>query len=1195
MLFVAVVLGVTYLRLTDPARLRGRALETLRLLPFDGIDVGGVTFRPLGRLVLTDVAISPQREGPLYRRPAGTPLPPFLHIGQAQIDCGLGELLLGRVRPTRIELEQVDVAVVCDPTRRDDRATAQRVDADARALRNWLNTAGAKLPEVAVRQADVQVFVVEHGAARLVQRLLLRAVGRSASGSYDLRVEHRPAKEAPLAELQWKRSAGEWTLGLDWLDLKTLLRLMPPDMARFGARWGLGGRVRLERLAVEWPLAGRADASARPALGPAEFQLSDLCCTLPVEADDAQHEILARPGPLAGGFLQLQNGAGTLAYRPAGPDRPAQCEATVQGQLHGAATTLRLRMRAAPLRALWAAQRTGLDQAAGPSLRLADVLQAELRVDGLDLPTADTDPTFVRSPRLPGPVAAALRDYRPRGKVNLRLRLQPPGVGNTDPALPDDAARIECELEALGAACRYRYFPYDFDDVWGTLRLAGGRVRLEALTGRHGLGRVRADGVVNNTRSWSGFDLQFRSENVTLDADLYAALPEHYRELWRQASPLGICDVVATVRRPDGSAATGPTAADVQVAAHLLGGSLALGDGRRLDHADGRITVRGGAVQVTDLHGYDGAAGVRLDGTIRSVAGKTTADLRVAVSDLPIEHTGTLGTGAPDTTAQVHFAGQADVWGRVEGSPQGGERGQWLTVHVKNGVLSGRDPALPWDVRDGWLRVQDGTREILSLACAQDDSRLEVSGKLPAQPDSATPLCLTLRARSAAIEKVYPQFAPERWRRWIDELGLAGTAEAKVDLHPAPTGPDAGRQMAQITLSASRMQPRPLPLDLRNITAELTLAPGRFRLARGTADWGPQGHIVVQQGKDGAWRADQLDADFGIAAENLVLGPELLGALPGSAPQLLEKLGLSGACDALLPSVRVTGGPARTWRIEGRLPLRDAALQLGLDVGINDGELSGVCTVGPQGDVELDGVFSIGRGQLAGRPIERWAGQVQRAADGPWVRLANIRGRLCDGAVQGDVQIDPRSSDYELSAALHDLSLDELLPRSKANPERPRRGRLDGEVWLRGTGRDVLSRRGGGDLLITGATSLQMPILASVLLLRPAPASDVLDRAHVRFRWEGGEIQLERVVIDSQDLRLVGTGTWNMRDDTVRMNLWAARPEFWPRLGLVNELLETAGQELMQYRVEGTLAAPKITARPLHRINETLRSLLGAE
>jgi uncharacterized protein YhdP len=119
-----------------------------------------------------------------------------------------------------------------------------------------------------------------------------------------------------------------------------------------------------------------------------------------------------------------------------------------------------------------------------------------------------------------------------------------------------------------------------------------------------------------------------------------------------------------------------------------------------------------------------------------------------------------------------------------------------------------------------------------------------------------------------------------------------------------------------------------------------------------------------------------------------------------------------------------------------------------------------------------------------------------------------------------------------------------------------------------------------------------MPVLASVLSLRVPPARDEVERARVRFRWEGGMIRLEHVTIDSPDLRLVGTGSWNMRDDAIRMTLWAARPELWPRLEGLDKVIELAGQELVQYRVEGTLAQPKVTAQPLHRITEALLGLL---
>ncbi len=190
----------------------------------------------------------------------------------------------------------------------------------------------------------------------------------------------------------------------------------------------------------------------------------------------------------------------------------------------------------------------GAAGAAG-SLSLNDVRQAELRVLGLELPTAQSYPAFVRSPRLPHPVLAALREYEPHGKVNLRIAILPPGTGAT--------MRVEGEIEALGTSCRYFRFPYGFTDARGHLRFADGRILLDGLSGRHGCAWVRADGVVNSTASWTGLSLTFRGQDVALAHDLYAALPESYRRLWESAAPLGLCDVTAAISRPDGTAQTG--------------------------------------------------------------------------------------------------------------------------------------------------------------------------------------------------------------------------------------------------------------------------------------------------------------------------------------------------------------------------------------------------------------------------------------------------------------------------------------------------------------------------------------------------------------------------------------------------------------------------------------------------------------
>jgi hypothetical protein len=1173
---IAIVLaGGAYERLTNPTRLRAAALEALRALPFDGIDVRRVTFSARGRLELTDLVIHPRRSELFYRCPAGAHTPPLLRVGLLEIDCRWGDLLLGRVRPSAVRLYRAGIALVCSPEGLEDKASTARADADARRLWELLGTIGNKLPNVTVGQADLQVLVADHGGEpQLLQRLLLRVKGETTPDGYDLRIDHRPAQDAPLAEFQWNRPAGEWTATLDWIDLKSFTRVLPAQVADRLAHLGLAGRARLARFVIRTPAPAAAADSAWALIGPAELRLADLHCTLPLEEQAA---------PPPDYFLQLGGGSATLTYRPSGTAEPGECDALVQGRLRGAVTTLHLRTQAASLGRLWAA-----DDGHDLHLSLADILDADVRVDGLGLPTIETYPAFVRSPRLGGPIVAALRDYQPRGKVNLRLRVLPAGG-----AADDGATRIEGEIEALGAACRYAHFPYPFEDAQGTLRLTGGQIVLDHLTARHGAGRVSAAGVVHNSRSWSGFDLEFRGRGVALDDDLYAALPDEYRHLWQQTSPLGLCDVVTRVRRPDGTAETGPLAADVRVEANLLSGSLSLGDGRRLDHADGRLVVDNGVVHIENLHGFDGDTGVRLDGDARSVDGATVTDLRVEVTDLPIEHVATLALGS-DAAAQIRFAGRADVWGRVRSAPPGGgPAGQFLAIHLKGGALAGLDPARPWSVQDGWVRVQDELREVLSLTCAQDGSRLDLAGTLPSAAGADQTWSLNFQARTTAVEGLYPQFVPPRWVTLLDELGLSGAAEVTVNLHPAGTEAAAARQAAEITLSAAHMQPRSLPLDLKNVTAELALTPGRFRLPRAAADWGTDGQILVRQGTEGTWQAGQADAEFEVDARKMALTPELIQALPGPAGRLLDKLRAQGEFDALLPSVHVSGGEFYTWRLEGRLPLRAVALELGLGLHVGAGALSGVCTVLPDGEIELDAAFEIAKGELEGRPIEGWAGRLQRDAATRWVRLENVHGRLCDGLAQGVVQIDPRTTEYDVALDLRDIAVDEMLPRPKAHPDRPRPGRIDGDVWARGMGRDIATRHGGGNLRVTGVSFLQTPVLASVFSLHLQPASDTVEHADVRFQWEGRQVRLERITIESQDLRLVGTGTWNMRDDTIRLTLWAARPEYWPGLTALDKMLELAGQELVQYRVEGTLADPKVTAKPLHSIDDALRRLLG--
>lgn len=1171
----------TYVSLTRPARLRAAVLAALRVLPV-AAEVGEVTFSPWEGLQISDLTLAPAAPSDATSRE------PLLRVAAAAVRCDVGQLLRGRLWPRAVEVRDAALRLEC---RRDAIDEEQEVSSAAewRLIQRLLTAMEGRLPPVTVWQGDVQLWAAERGRAQLVQRLLVKAEGGPDADGYRLHVDRRPTGERALAELRWQAAAGNLSLRFDGADLRTAAGLLPTRAAGFLQRFDLRGQAAVERLVFrlsrtdESGDVGGPPVSERLWLAAVELRVTDGHLVLPVEEGRA-----AGAEPSADTFLQFTNVDATVAGARARPDDPGTVTLTADARLRGAATRLRAVASGRILERLQPARDHAADTELGEWLD--DLREAELRIDGLELPTLKSFPAFVRSRKLGGPLVAAFEHYSPRGRVNVRLALTP-----SADAPVDVATRLEGEIEACGAACRYYLFPYDCVDMSGRVRLSQGRILLEDLSGTHGGTRLWANGVVHSSRAWSGFDLTFHGRDVALDADLYAALPDEYRQLWQRAAPLGLCDVVTTVRRADGSPELGPLPTDTHVNAYLRAGSLALGAGDRLEHASGWISVHGGVVQVRGLHGRQGDSEISLDGTVRVVGDTTHAELRLVVDNQPVDQRVLVGAGP--AAVELRLTGHAAVWGRVWGTERGAGLNQQMTAELRDGRLAAADPRRPWIVTTGRVHVRDSRQEIEYLTCRQGEAEVNVSGVVTGTGAGGVgPLDLRLRARTPAVEELYPQFVPTEWATMLDSFGLTGRGDVAVRLYPITHVDRGSAQAADVEVHAERMRPKPMPLDLRDVQAVVMLAPGGFRLESARAQCGEAGWVTVRQAREGRWDHGSVDACFEVAAEGLRLEPGLVEALPGGLGRLLTRLAGQGRFDAYLPTVRVRGAELRTWQFEGRVPLRGAALRVGLPLEVMQGELAGACFIGPTGEVELDARFSIGQGRLAGRPLANWDGRLTYRPDDRWVRIDDLRGQLCDGVAQGYLAIDPRTGEYELSVKLHDIGAAELFPPPREHADQPRRGRVDGDVWLRGRGDDVGSRRGGGSLRLRGASFLQTPVLALVARQRAGRGgADQLDVAHLRFLWEGDLIRLRRIDIQSADLRMVGEGTWDLRSDAVEMTLWGAHPEHWPRVAVLSDLLESAGQELVQYRVEGTLAAPKVTAEPLHRLSETLRGLLGEE
>ena len=425
-------------------------------------------------------------------------------------------------------------------------------------------------------------------------------------------------------------------------------------------------------------------------------------------------------------------------------------------------------------------------------------------------------------------------------------------------------------------------------------------------------------------------------------------------------------------------------------------------------------------------------------------------------------------------------------------------------------------------------------------------------------------------------------------------LGKRGTLAAHF--HPQSSEGAPAQQAADVRLEAECMRPTPLPLDLRDVEADLTLRAAGFDLHQALARYGVTGRLAVSG--HGGWAEGDVWSDMRVEGQELELDPELVEALPGPVASLLKRMSPRGRMNLTLDQVLLTGLEKRVWNVAGEIRLEDANLNIGIPLTGFDGQLNGSCEIGPEGEVRLEADFAIDRGQLSSRPIERWEGHLRQQPGSSQLHIEDVRGRLCDGAVVGFAAIDFDTSSYELSFTLHDVSLAEFRRRDtdQSGPSSP--GRLDGHIFLRGNTEDLSQRRGGGELRIRGTSLLSSPVTASVMQAsarRQRPIGEDVERAELRFVWEGSELKFSRVDIHSRDLRLVGTGRWDMHSDAISMTLLGATPEDAPRLFLLTDLLESAGQELLQYRVEGTAAEPRVTVEPLHNLTQPLRKALRGE
>jgi hypothetical protein len=228
---------------------------------------------------------------------------------------------------------------------------------------------------------------------------------------------------------------------------------------------------------------------------------------------------------------------------------------------------------------------------------------------------------------------------------------------------------------------------------------------------------------------------------------------------------------------------------------------------------------------------------------------------------------------------------------------------------------------------------------------------------------------------------------------------------------------------------------------------------------------------------------------------------------------------------------------------------------------------------------------------LADRPIKDFKAALDLPARTDVLHVTGIRSELAGGELAGQMDLtfpDTGPSSYLLDFQVKNADLSEMA-RQVAPRGQEIRGLASASLALQGEWSDPTTRRGRGDVLVTGKEMYQIPLLLGLLEVTnlSLPTTSPFSEGTARYLVEGNRVTFEQVQMRSHDLLMSGNGWLDFGSKRVRMNFTTDNPNL-PKLPIVGDLWEGAKQELLQIQVRGTVQSPTVSAAGFHTFTTTV-------
>jgi hypothetical protein len=525
---------------------------------------------------------------------------------------------------------------------------------------------------------------------------------------------------------------------------------------------------------------------------------------------------------------------------------------------------------------------------------------------------------------------------------------------------------------------------------------------------------------------------------------------------------------------------------------------------------------------------------------------------------------------------------------------------------------------------NGSLKLTPQKLVLTDVRGKRGESDLTTHGEInwPTHPPQVQ---IVAEAKNLTLDDALYRMLPEPAQKGWKSVAPQGTVDAKINFTGVPsTEPIASIDEALPTTQPAQtyelvvtprnltVTPQAIPYRLDNLSGTVTIAPGAVTFHDITGHHGGADVHISGTGAteaSGAW-------DIKLAGEKMFVDDDLKKAVPDALRSIADSSQLQGTIafnfsklkiwsdpitPTTSPSIAKPGpsgpgkpAPESTVNVDyaAKLTIADGSLTTGVPLAHVTGSADFTGSTRHGKLTDLSGSFDVPSLEISGRPAQNFRADLSKRQGQQVLRLANIQTQMVGGQVAGQIEWETPDSGparYAMALVLHNADVATLTGDAMPNVH----AALSASLAMQGNLDDEGSRRGGGDIAVTGTELYKIPIVMGLLQITTLslPITSPFNEGTCKYSVDGTRVTFETIELRAKEMTMSGNGHLDYNTGRVALS-FSTQSKSWLKLPVVNDLLQGARNELLQIHVRGTIQEPKVSTTSMGTFSTTVDEVI---